>query len=89
MTCDKIVAIDMDQEVTLTVKVSVGERYSSMETLSQGLTAPLFVIRNVQIKDIAEKLCQRVLQIYMAGLRDREMRRIKREEREDEDEVTP
>ena len=87
MSCDETVTIDMDQEVTLTVKVSVGEKYSSMETLSQDLTAPLFVIKNVQIKDIAEKLCQRALQIFMAKLRDKELRRMKREESEGDENI--
>ena len=87
MFCEKIVAIDMDQEVTLRVRVSVGEKYTTMETLSQDLTAPLFVIKNVQVKNIAEKLCQRVLQIFMAKLRDKEMRRMKREESEGDENI--
>ena len=86
MSCDKTVTIDMDQEVTLRVRGSVGEKYAAMETLSQELTAPLFVIRSVQVRDIAEKLCQRMLQIFMAKLCEKESLTVRAEENEGEDE---
>ena len=82
MSCDKIAPpIDMDQEVELHIAIAMREAgaYRDRESLSQKLTAPLFVIRNVQIKDIAEKLCQRVLRRFMEGLREKELEKIRKE----------
>ena len=82
MPCDKIVPpIDMDRQVELRITIAIREvdTYRDQESLMQGLSAPLFVINNVQIKDIAEKLRLRVLQRYMAGLREKELNKIREE----------
>jgi len=96
MSHEEVVAIDMDQEVTLSIRVSVGERYCNKESLSQDLTAPLFIINNVQVKDIAEKLYTRVFQIFIEKLREEKVQRLRGEqlreaydqEREMEEEIT-
>ena len=82
MTRDKIAPpIDMDRQVELRITVAIREEdtYRDQESLMQGLSAPLFVINNVQIKDTAEKLRLRVLQRYMAGLREKELEKIREE----------
>jgi len=92
MVENRAVVIDMDQEVTLTVRVSVGERYHTRETLSQELHAPLFIVRDVQVKELAEKLRQGVMERFMVSLREDEERRMRMREAPDtekEDDENP
>lgn len=87
MSYEKVVVVNMDQEVTLTVRVLVGKRYSNEESLSLELTAPLFAIKDIQVKDIAEALRTRVLQMFMAKMR--EEREAYDQEQEMGEEITP
>ena len=86
MSPDKTVSIDMDHEVTLSVRVKIGKKYGADEIgLSQEWTAPLFVIKDVPIKYAVENLQRRVLEKYMTDLRERALQEIREEEINEED----
>ena len=96
MSCDETTTIDMDQEVELSVVVTVKRQYdySTKQSLSQTVTAPLYITRNVKVATIAETLCQRAIQRFMAALRKEQLQRMHEDEsttenEEMEDEVTP
>ena len=90
MPCDKTATIDMDQEVALGVVVTVSMKYDydTKQTLSQTITAPLYIIKNVKIAAIAETLCQRAIQKFISALREQEERRIHEEESATKNEET-
>jgi len=73
----KAVAVDMDQEVTLTVTVALSlNSYSprEKEKLTQKVTAPLWLLKTIDVRNIARLLNERMFNLFINGLRDREMK---------------
>lgn len=80
---EKLVVIDLDQAVELTVRVTVGKplQYKTDISLSQEVTAPLYVVKTIQVGQMASTLFERVLPKFVASLHEEMLEELRAKER--------